>query len=45
MTAIRARVPHWERDRCFGDDLEKMTALIETGAFDHVGAPLFGYDG
>ena len=43
--AIRSQVPHWERDRCFADDLEKMTALIETGAFDHIGARLYGYDG
>ncbi len=40
--SIRARVAHWERDRCFGDDLEKIIALIEDGAFDAVGARLFG---
>lgn len=39
--AIRARVPHWERDRCFGDDLELITGLVAEGAFDTVGTKLF----
>ena len=39
--AIRAKVPHWERDRCFGDDLELVIELITDGAFDAVGARLF----
>ena len=39
--AMRARVPHWERDRCFGDDLELITDLVAEGAFDMVGANLF----
>ncbi len=42
-TAIRTEVPHWGRDRCFGDDLEKMNALIDSGAFDTFGGTLFDY--
>ena len=41
--AIRARIPHWGRDRCFGDDLEKMNTLIDNGTFDRIGGNLFAY--
>ena len=40
---LRDRVARWDRDRVFGDDLERAMALIDEGTFDNVGAGLFAY--